>query len=586
MLRIVLLRYVWIVGFVLLSSVAVAQTVTRSPYLQTVTPTGITIRWRTDQPTNSRIRYGTTNGQLNQEFTDVNSTTEHIVTLTGLQTATRYYYAVGSSAGDQMVSGDQYFQTSPVAGSTVPVRIWALGDFGSGTANQAAVLDKFRQATQNRPADIWLWLGDNAYNQGFDDQFQQNLFNVYTDLLKHLPSWPTPGNHEYIDNPNNLNIDYFKLISVPQQGEAGGVPSGSKQNYSFDYANIHFVSLDSEGNDGTRVYDPTGRQAQWLQRDLAANQLPWTIVFFHHPPYSKGQRDSDADNDMIQIRQQLTPILEQFRVDLVLSGHSHLYERSYLMKGHYGQSGTFDSNQHAVSKSNARYDGSPNSCPIVNKQAGTIYVVNGSGGQLGGQAPGFPHPAMVYTNNQVGGSMIIDVTDNRLDAQWVAADGVVRDKFTLLKNVNKRHYFLTKPGKPLTLTASWPGSYTWSSGQTERTINVSPSVPTSYIVTDQNGCLMDAFTVDMDNSTDNNVQFSGQITVKPNAATGSAAINVAVPVPQTIDVHITDQQGLVLFEKQYVNTADIREQIAVPPGDYLFIARVGTKLLARMTFKL
>ncbi|QIP14993.1 metallophosphoesterase family protein [Spirosoma aureum] len=589
MIRLTLLHVIWIVSLIVAVTVSMAQTVTRSPYLQTVTPTGITIRWRTDQPTNSRVRFGSNAGQLNQETTDPTATTEHIVTLTGLQPASRYYYAIGSSAGDLMTSSDQYFQTSPTVGSTVPVRIWALGDFGVGTANanQNAVLNQYRQAAQSHPADIWLWLGDNAYNQGFDAQYQQNLFNIYTDILKHVPVWSTPGNHEYIDNPNNLNVDYFNLVSVPQQAEAGGVPSGSKLNYSFNYANIHFVSLDSEGNDGSRLYDPAGRQAQWLVSDLAANHQPWTIVFFHHPPYTKGSHNSDTENDLIQIRQQLLPILEQYQVDLVLSGHSHLYERSYLMKGHYGQANTFDLNQHAISTSNARYDGSPNSCPIINKQAGTIYVVNGSGGQLGGQSVGYPHQAMVYSDNQVGGSMLIDVNDNRLDAQWLAADGTVRDKFTVFKKVSQRRYFLTIPDKPLTLAASWPGNYTWNSGQTSRTISVSPAVSTTYTVTDQSGCLTDVFTVDVDNSTDTNLRFEGQLTINPNPTTGATAIKVSIPAPQTIDLHVTDNQGLVIFEKQYINTAEVNEQINLTvPGDYQFIARVGSQVLARMNFKL
>jgi 3',5'-cyclic AMP phosphodiesterase CpdA len=564
-----------------------AQTVTRHPYLQTVTPSGITIRWRTDQPTTSRVRFGTNLYNLNQQVTDATSTTDHVVTLTGLLSATKYYYSVGSSAGDLMVSSDQYFQTSPVTGSVGPVRIWALGDFGAGTSNQQMVLQQYQQVEYSRPADIWLWLGDNAYNQGFDDQYQQYVFNTYTSILKHLPSWPTPGNHEYIGVHTNFNIDYYKIITVPQQGEAGGLPSGSKQNYSFNYANIHFVSLDSEGDDGTRVYDPAGRQAQWLQKDLAANKLPWVIVFFHHPPYTKGSHDSDTAGDLTLIRQQLLPILEQYQVDLVLSGHSHVYERSFLMKGHYGQSYTFDSQQHAVSTSNARYDGSPNSCPIVNKQSGIIYVVNGSGGQLGGQSTGYPHPAMVYSNNQIGGSMIIDVNDNRLDAKWLTTDGSVKDQFTLFKKVNQKRYYLTAPNQTFTLAASWPGNYTWSSGQSTRSITVAPTTTTTYTVTDQYGCLTDAFTVDVDNSTDTNLKFEGVLALYPNPSTGETTLKVSIPSPQSINVYVTDSQGLVVFDKQYANTSEVMEQFRLAaPGDYLFMARIGSQVVSRMNFKL
>ncbi|WP_420150857.1 purple acid phosphatase family protein [Spirosoma sp.] len=583
-IRILLRCLVVLVYLTLLSVTSRGQSVLRSPYLQAVTPTGITIRWRTDQPTNSRVRFGASLDQLNQQITDATFTTEHIVTLTGLQPSTRYYYSIGSTAGDLMVSSDQYFQTSPPAGTAVPVRIWALGDFGSGTANQLDVLQRYRQATQSRPADIWLWLGDNAYGQGTDLQYQQNVFTIYTDLLKHLPFWPTAGNHEYVDVPTNLNIDYFNIITVPQEAEAGGIASGSKLNYSFDYANVHIISMDSEGNDGTRLYDTTGRQAQWLKQDLAANQLPWTIVFFHHPPYSKGSRDSDFFDDQIQLRQKLVPILERYNVDLVLSGHSHVYERTYLLKGHYGSATTFNLGQHAVSTSTARYDGSPNSCPISNKQTGTIYVVAGSGGQLGGQATGYPHPAMVYANNQQGGSMLIDVNDNRLDAQWVASDGTVKDRFTMIKQVNRQQTFSINPNESLTLRASWPGDYVWNTGQTSRTITVSPTVSTTYTVSDPQGCLTDTYAVNVDNQ---DLRFEGQMVLYPNPANNSATMRIAVPTPTTIDVQVTTAQGAVVFQKQYVNTSQVQEAVTLTgPGLYWFTAKVGPQLIGQMSFTL
>ncbi len=584
MVRTTLLYTVLLISLSALPGLGVAQTVSRSPYLQTLTPTGITIRWRTDQPTDSRVRFGPSLTQLNQQVTNSTVTTEHIVALTNLQSATRYFYAVGTSSGDLMVSNDQYFQTAPVAGTVNPVRIWALGDFGSGTMNQLDVLAQYRQAAQNHPADIWLWLGDNAYDRGLDYQYQQNVFTIYNDLLKHLPVWPTPGNHEYSNSPTNRAVDYFNLITVPQQAEAGGVASGSKMNYSFDYANVHVISMDSEGEDGTRLSDTTGRQAQWLKLDLAANKQPWTIVFFHHSVFTKGSHNSDTEDELVQIRQKLLPILERYNVDLVLNGHSHVYERSYLLKGHYGLSSTFNAAQHAVSTSSARYDGSTNSCPIINKQSGTIYVIAGSGGQLGGQAAGYPHPAMVYSNNQLGGSMLIDVNDNRLDAQWLATDGTVKDQFTVLKKVNQTRSLSLSSGQSLTLTASWPGSYTWNTGETSRAITVSPTASTTYTVRDPLGCLTDTFRVNVDSP---DLRFDGQLVLYPDSVHNAATIKVAVPDPVTIDLQVTTSQGVVVFEKQYVNTTQLQEQISLSgPGLYWFTARVGLQLIGQMSFTL
>ncbi len=140
------------------------------------------------------------------------------------------------------------------------------------------------------------------------------------------------------------------------------------------------------------------------------------MVIFHHPPYSKTSHDSDTEEQMKLLRENLTPIFERYSVDLVLNGHSHGYERTYRMKGMRGLANTFDPAKHIVENTSSRYDGSPNSCPIMTKGEGTVYIVNGSGGQLGGKSPGYPQPASVYSTVELSGSMILDVNENRLDA--------------------------------------------------------------------------------------------------------------------------------------------------------------------------
>lgn len=84
----------------------------------------------------------------------------------------------------------------------------------------------------------------------------------------------------------------------------------------------------------------------WLKKDLAQTKQQWLITFFHHPPYTKGSHDSDKKSDsggrLIETRENILPVLERAGVDLVLSGHSHMYERSELINCHYGDSSTFN----------------------------------------------------------------------------------------------------------------------------------------------------------------------------------------------------------------------------------------------------
>ena len=168
---------------------------------------------------------------------------------------------------------------------------------------------------------------------------------------------------------------------MPTKGEAGGVPSGSESYYAFDYGNVHVVSSDSYGklSDGKRMYEAGGGQIDWLWRDLPANKLPWTVVFWHHPPYSKGSHDSDTEKLMVDIREQLLPVLEEFKVDLVFCGHSHVYERTQPIKGHFGSDDSFDAAKHIIS--GATPD-KPNDYKPGPAGQGMIYIVAGSGGAV------------------------------------------------------------------------------------------------------------------------------------------------------------------------------------------------------------
>lgn len=498
-----MLRFARILLLLLAPALGVAQTIVRGPYLQNVTPTSIVVRWRTDVPTDSRVRFG---DNLTRQATDGLSTTEHVVTITGLQPATRYGYVVGTSTKDLLTPDASYFfTTSPAPASVAPVRLWVLGDFGTGSERQKQATQSFVEASKTRRPDLWVWLGDNAYSSGTDDEYQRYVFDYYPTYLRNLPAVATPGNHDYHDDNNDFNVPYYALTSHPQRGEAGGIPSGSPSYYSLDYGPVHLISLDSFGNEAGRhrIWDTTGTQIQWLKRDLAANKKPWTIIFFHHPPYTQGSRNADTEQDLILNRERLTPIFERYNVDLVLSGHSHVYERTYQIRGHRGLSTTFDKRTMAVDSSTGRYDGSANSCPILPAKGSVVYVVNGSGGANTGRAPNYPHKAMVYSYTDEGGSMLIDVAENRLDAQWVAPSGV-KDRFTMVKNVNRRQTLAVEYADTLSLTASWMGAsvtgngqaatYTWSNGQAGRTIRTVNQSGT-FRVTDGRGCLADEYTV-------------------------------------------------------------------------------------------
>jgi hypothetical protein len=331
--------------------------------------------------------------------------------------------------------------------------------------------------------------------------------------LKNHKIYSTPGNHDYANTAARQNdhaVPYYDVYTMPTAAEIGGVASGTEAYYSFNIGDIHFLALDAYGkeNSSTRLYDTSGAQVIWIKSDLAANTKKWTIAFWHHPPYTKGSHDSDTETELIGIRENFIRILERNGVDLIICGHSHDYERSYLLKGYYKTAAAnpalsevdFNAALHTASQSSAKYDNSTNSCPYTyasgKTQHGTVYVVAGSAGADGGVKANYPHNAFPFSQDD-GGMLYFEVDNNRLDAKFIRRDGAIADKFTILKDVNVTASYNTTVGTPVTLTASWPGSHVWSNSSTASSISVTPATvgSTNYTVTDSYGCVTDHFTV-------------------------------------------------------------------------------------------
>jgi hypothetical protein len=413
-----------------ISPLLFAANLVRGPYLQIVTPTSIVIKWRTDVSTDSIVRYGLAANTLNDAAIDVAIDVDHEVKVTGLTPGTLYYYSVGDS-GATLAGGDNSykFQAAPRIGARHPTRIWVIGDSGTANSGAAAVRDGFMSFTVNRPANIWLMLGDNAYTDGTDFQYQLALFDMYPPLLRQTPLWPTLGNHDGVSaNSSNESGPYFDIFTLPRNAEAGGLASGTEAYYSFDYGNIHFINLDSYDSDRSE----SGAMFTWLENDLAATTQEWIIGYWHHPPYSKGSHNSDSESHLIDMRTRALPILEFYGVDFVLTGHSHSYERSYLIDGHYGTSDTFDSSMLIDGGSGRENDtGAYTKISASNPHQGTVYAVAGSSGHAKGGS--LDHPVMFSSLNSLG-SLVLDVNGGRLDANFIDEFGNTLDFFTIIKD--------------------------------------------------------------------------------------------------------------------------------------------------------
>jgi len=407
------------------SLAAQAQQVVRGPYLQLSTEESVVVKWRTNIATESAVRFGTTQGVLDMQQMPAGTRTDHEVTVTGLAADTRYFYSVGSATAT-LAGNDasHFFRTHPPQGTARPLRVWVLGDAGWGTADQANVRDAYLSFTGTRGTDLTLLLGDNAYSNGTDAEYQARYFAVYPTVMRNTVMWSTRGNHEV------STAVYYGIFAMPSDGDAGGLASGTEAYYSFNVGNVHFVNLDSYGSSRSA----TGPMATWLENDLASNTLPWVIAYWHHPPYSRGSHNSDTEIELIEMRQNIVPILEYYGVDLVLGGHSHSYERSVLLYGHYGDSSTLTAAMKIDAGSGREGDtGAYTKSPGTARGEGSVYAVAGSSGIISGGT--LNHPAMFISLNQLG-SMVLDIDGARLDARFLRENGAVDDSFTIIKAGN------------------------------------------------------------------------------------------------------------------------------------------------------
>jgi len=431
--------------------------ITRGPYLQKANDTSIVVRWRTNIATPSIIDYGPNPSSLTMSAIDLSPVTEHILLIDSLYAATLYYYQVRNLTDTLLFpASDVYFRTYPVVGTNTPLTAWILGDCGTGDNNARNVRNAYYSFIGTQHTDLMLLLGDNAYNSGTDAEYQAAVFqNMYEQKLKNTLVWSCLGNHEGISsNSSTQTGPYYDMFSFPTNGECGGEPSGTEAYYSFDFGTVHFIILNSYDSDRS----VGGPMYQWCEADLANTTATWIIAAWHHPAYSKGSHDSDTDTYMSQMRQNFLPLLESYGVDLVLSGHSHSYERTYLLNGHYGLSGTFNLQTNTVGvtglgSGQVSNDGAYYKADVGPQNGkGAVYITTGSSGKI--QAAPLGHPAMYYDAISLG-SCVLKINADSLSVIFLRQTGAIDDQFTIIKNPDCTPGVSCNDQNPCTTNDKW-----------------------------------------------------------------------------------------------------------------------------------
>lgn len=248
------------------------------------------------------------------------------------------------------------------------VRFVVIGDTGTGSGRQhevAQVMLRYRQAF---PFEFVLMMGDNMYGSEKSIDYKTKFENVYQPLLaQKVKFYAALGNH---DESNQRFYEFFNM-----EGQ---------EYYRFTKGNVSFYSLNSNYMDK--------KQVNWLNDKLATDTSEWKVAFFHHPPYSSGNKHGSDT----KLREIVEPIFLRHGVQIVFAGHEHFYER-------------------------------------IKPQKGIHYFISGSGGKLrkGDVKKGSPLTAKAYDRDM--SFMLIEVADDQMHFQVISRTGETVDSGVIVR---------------------------------------------------------------------------------------------------------------------------------------------------------
>jgi hypothetical protein len=323
----------------LTSCKSTVEIVDRYNYIQRPTENSVTIAWQTKKPLEGVLHWGTQKDNLNTILLDTLPSQSHVFEVDNLIPNTQYYYQTSANLTKKQPI-DSFVTANSVTQSEFSFLHY--GDCGTGTKIQ----EKIAKQMETELVDFGLVAGD--VDQGNGDNYDEVFFQKYTNMLRNTCHYTALGNHDgYYDDGQT----YLEAFHLPNNN-----PDSTERYYSFSWGNAKFICLDSNYGHGTPDGEGVNneRQTKWLENELKINTKKWTFIYFHHPPYTIAwtgdyffpfkwpYRHYQGTN---QVRTNWMPLFKEYKVDFVLTGHSHCYQRGELDNTHYvisGGSGTED----------------------------------------------------------------------------------------------------------------------------------------------------------------------------------------------------------------------------------------------------
>ena len=272
------------------------------------------------------------------------------------------------------------------------VRFAVIGDNGTGKIYEYEVAREMERYHDQFPFDFVIMLGDNIYGRHRPSDFVRKFEDPYKLLLNNgVKFYASLGNHD------RRNERLYKPFNMK-----------GRNYYTFKKGNARFFALDSN------YMNP--KQLDWLRKQLQASSEKWKICFFHHPLYS----DAKYHGPDLDLRAQLTPLFEKYGVNVVFSGHDHVYER-------------------------------------IKPQNGTYYFVMGSSGQLRYHNLRRPAPEMAAGFDADRAFIIVEIAGNDLYFETIARTGKIVDHADLTPKTESSQASVTGRLQP----NAWISDFSW-----------------------------------------------------------------------------------------------------------------------------
>ncbi len=303
-------------------------------YIGQITAHSVLIAWGTTKGPGNTIGRGSTSmgpAKVRIAGQTVDAGGHNWAEIRGLSPDAAYPYEV--DVNERRIGGGEV-RTYPERATKLT--FFVIGDYGTGTAKERAIAGAMwrefeRRASSDSPVRFVLTVGDNIYadvNLGYfashsgaeDRDWDGKFFGPFRDLIRQIPFYPTPGNHDgnSSEKAGDLPV-YLDNFFFP-----GNKPA---RWYEFSYGGLaDFFALDSTDNTASGhpapAYAPGGEESTWLAEALGRSKARWKIPYFHHPPFNAGPGHGAGYGNL----RHWVELFQKSGVKVVFNGHEHNFQ--------------------------------------------------------------------------------------------------------------------------------------------------------------------------------------------------------------------------------------------------------------------